>query len=73
MNATEIELMVPPDEIGEPKMRHSLKADAHTASPAPRRPADPVDDPHRRNPSPPSYAPPQKEHRPSSPAPPLKK
>lgn len=39
MNATETELMVPPDEIGAPKMRASILAAQHhkTPSEAPAR------------------------------------
>jgi hypothetical protein len=45
MNATEMEIMVPPDEIGEPKMRASGQGDTHSpVSPSeiPARPKDPA-------------------------------
>jgi hypothetical protein len=54
MNATETELMVPPDEIGEPKMRFSAKGDTHRPmSPSeiparPKHPASPSEIPPRR-------------------------
>ncbi len=54
MNATETELMVPPDELGEPKMRPSIHAAKnHPASPSeipdrPKHPASPSEIPPRR-------------------------
>jgi hypothetical protein len=54
MNATETELMVPPDEIGEPKMRLSAKGDTHSPSspsdipPRTKYPVTPSDAPPRR-------------------------
>jgi hypothetical protein len=51
MNATETEFMVPPDEIGQPKMRPSAKGDTHkplSPSEIPQRPTSPSEIPPRR-------------------------
>ena len=56
MNATETELLVPPDEIGEPKMRFSAKGNTY-------RPASPSEIPPRRKHSTsPSEIPPRRKH-----------
>ncbi len=56
MNATETELMVPPDEIGEPKMRPSAKGDTHS-------PPSPSDiPPRKKHPTTPSDIPPRRKH-----------
>jgi len=56
MNATETELMVPPDEIGEPKMRLSAKGDT-------RSPQSPSEIPARtKYPASPSEAPRRQKH-----------
>jgi hypothetical protein len=54
MYATETELMVPPDELGEPKMRISAKGNTH-------RPQTPSEIPVRRK-SPTSEIPPRRKH-----------
>lgn len=56
MNATETELLVPPDEIGEPKMRIWAKGNTH-------RPQAPSEIPTRRRiPASPSEIPPRRKH-----------
>jgi hypothetical protein len=62
MNATETELMVPPDEIGAPKMRASMMAAHNPASPSDvpaKRPVSPSDVPPKRHPVSPSDVPPR--------------
>lgn len=66
MNATETELMVPPDELGEPRMRASIHAAKHhPASPSeiptrPKHPASPSEIPPRRKYSTTSEIPPRR-------------
>jgi hypothetical protein len=61
MNALETELMVPPDEIGEPKMRPSTKAAGYTSSDSPRQ-ISPSDIPPRKHPVSPSDIPPRRQY-----------
>jgi hypothetical protein len=66
MNATETELMVPPDEIGEPKIRFSAKGDTHS-------PVSPSEIPPRRKHSTTSEIPPRRKHSTTSEIPPRRK
>jgi hypothetical protein len=63
MNALETEIMVPPDEIGEPKMRPSTKVPARiTSSDGPDRQISPGDIPPRKHPVSPSDIPPRRKY-----------